>query len=450
MVRWPLAAAAWACAACGGPRGASTTAVLAATAVRGGGDVTLYRDRALVRQRVELDVPAAGTARVRIRVAAGLGPDDVVVVDRGGLTIAELRAPGSVPAVVPPDPPAPEIASAEEIIQPGAREPDFVVPEADPPPPEVPVELELVVAAPRPGRVALQLAYVTDRLTWQVAYTMTTGPARDAAVLRGAVAIRNTMGIELRDAKVRLVDLSHGVVRTRTAERLIASFTRRKVESQEVPPARDLGRLDVVRGETRAELVRASAPRRMRSVLVYDPIGAKIDHGLAAPNRDPALGVRPPAGHRVDESFEIRRDPAATAGLPAAPVRLLERRADGSLALVGEARLFEETTRVANTDTISVGTAEDVTGRRDRRELTIDEDHKRVVEEFVVTIENRRPHPVEVVLREHLYRGQNWTLAYLSVPAGPEAKEGPQQVAPRITVAPRSRQRMMYTVVYWW
>ncbi|HSR97921.1 MAG TPA: hypothetical protein VLM79_12765, partial [Kofleriaceae bacterium] len=42
--------------------------------------VTLYRDRALVQQRIEISVPPSGTATVPIRVAAGVGPDDVVVL----------------------------------------------------------------------------------------------------------------------------------------------------------------------------------------------------------------------------------------------------------------------------------------------------------------------------------------------------------------------------------
>jgi hypothetical protein len=286
---------------------------------------------------------------------------------------------------------------------------------------------------------------------------MTTGPARDEAVLRGAVAIRNAAGIELRDAKVRIVDVAFDTARARASEALVAKLLGKHPPkrlpgqiAQEVPPPRELGRLDLLPGETRAELVRGAAPRPMRSVLVYDPIGAKLDQPGAEPSHDPALGVRPPAGRRVAESLEIPRDVKMTRGLPAGPVRLLERRADGSLALLGESRLFEATTRVANTDTIAVGTAAGVTGRRERRELTIDDERKRLVEEFAITIENARPHAVEVVLREHLYRGENWTLAYLSVPAGDEAKEGPQQVAPRITVPPRSRGRMMYTVVYWW
>ncbi len=142
------------------------------------------------------------------------------------------------------------------------------------------------------------------------------------------------------------------------------------------------------------------------------------------------------------------RDVAATAGLPAGPVRLLERRTDGSLAVLGEARLFELATRVATVDLISVGTAEGVTGKRERREISDDEVSKRLVEEFVITIRNTRAHPVEIVLREHLYRGQNWMLAFQSAAAA--TKEGPQQIALRIVAPPRGQSRVLYVVVYTW
>jgi hypothetical protein len=267
-------------------------------------------------------------------------------------------------------------------------------------------------------------------------------------VLRGAIAIHNATGIALPGAAVQLVDGSLADARQHAADALAARFTSRKPGAPAAP--RELGRLDLADGHTRVELVRDAAPRPMRSVLVYDPIGAKHDRGDAAPAAEPDLGVRPPPGRRIDESFEIERDPAAAAGLPAGPARLLERRAGGALALLGEARLFEATARIAPSDTISVGTAEGVTGERERRELTIDQERRRVVEDFVITIANDRSRPVDVVVREHLYRGTNWTLAYISVPAGPEAKEGPQQVALRLTVPPRSKGRLMYSVVYTW
>ena len=58
-----------------------------------------------------------------------------------------------------------------------------------------------------------------------------------------------------------------------------------------------------------------------------------------------------------------------------------------------------------------------------------------------------RVRPVEVVIREHVYRGQNWTLAYQSAPA---VKEGAQQIALRAVVPAMGRAKVLYVVVYTW
>ena len=116
--------------------------------------------------------------------------------------------------------------------------------------------------------------------------------------------------------------------------------------------------------------------------------------------------------------------------------------------MLGESRLFDVATRVDEVDTVAIGTADGVIGRRERRELTIDDDDKRLVEEFVLTIKNTRTRPVEVVLREHLYRGQNWTLAYQT--AREPTKEGPQQISLRTTVPASSETKVLYVVVYTW
>jgi hypothetical protein len=177
---------------------------------------------------------------------------------------------------------------------------------------------------------------------------------------------------------------------------------------------------------------------------------------------DFALGAGP-ASTRVTESFEVERDTQATRGLPAGPVRLLERRGDGTLAVLGEARLFDASTRVAEVDTIAIGTASNVTGHRERRDYTYDKLRTRLVksetgtylssgslvEEFVITIDNDRARPVEVVVREHLYRGQNWSIAD-PIPGRQAVKEGPQQFSMRTIVPPRGQSRLLYVVVYTW
>jgi hypothetical protein len=369
-----------------------------APAATGGDEIALYRDRALIAQRIELVAPRAGPGTFPVRLPAGVDPAAVEVLDRGELAEIELRTPG-----------------------------------------------ELAATAPRPGRFAIALGYSTDRLAWDAAYTLTTGAARDRATVRGAIAIRNTTGIALR-ARTRVFDAELGAWRDRTAEQLRAALTAAPAPAAAAVP-HDLGTVALGGGETRLELLAGDPPRRLRSVLVYDPIGPGLDHSGAVPVADPSIGAGRDAPGQVRESVEVVRDPAGARGLPAGIARLVERRDGGAPELLAEARLFEAGARVADADTIAVGTARGVTGHRERRDWARDDELRRFTEEFLITIDNSRPHPVDVVLREHLYRGQNWTLAYQSVPA---VKEGPQQIALRTRVPAGGQAKVLYVVVYTW
>jgi len=409
-------------------------------AARSSGEIVLYRDRALVRQRVEFEVPPAGYATVRVKVAAGVDPEDIMVLERDRFTIRELHVLGDpTPAQPPREKTEPERDENGDILAATEEELEGK--------PATVKEVELVIGAPRAGRFAIHLAYLTERVHWEAAYTMTTTPARDRATVRGALAIRNAMGIALPNVVVRVVDAELGASIRRAAELLASSYAGSEPPTTPAAMPRDVGRIDLVDGETRIELLPESRPRPMRSVLVYDPIGTDLDRASASPVRDYNLGAGV-ASTRVTESFEVSRDPLATRGLPGGPVRLLERRPDGTLAVLGEARLFDASTRVAEVDTVAVGTADGVIGHRERREYTHDEVHKRLVEEFVISIDNTRPRPIEVVVREHLYRGQNWALAYRSAPIA--AKEGPQQISMRMIVPPKGQGKLLYVVVYTW
>ena len=416
-----------------------------------GDDITMYRDAAVVRQRFVLDLPA-GMTTAKLEIAANVTIDKVAVIDRGVLQIAGLHA------ALTSDETAEAIAQARKDAGSGS---EVIYDEEDPPPPptearepstEKPTELRLDVLAPHAGRFTIQLAYVTDRMKWDAAYTMTATPSRDRALLRGAVAIRNTTAIGLHVAHVHLVDAELGTWRGKIAEYLASSLIGGEPSSTRPAAARDLGVVDMIQGESRVELLPDDPSpqpfRRMRSVLVYDPYGTKLDNPGTIPAPDPQLGVAPAASTRITESFEVERDEVATAGLPAGPVRLLERRPDGSLAVLGQSRLFDAATRVAEVDTIAIGTADAVVAHRERRELTNDQERHRLTEEFQITVDNERATPVGVLLREHLYRGQSWTLAYHSAPSA--AKEGSQQIALRTTVPAKGHAKVVYVVVYTW
>jgi len=372
---------------------------------RRGIDVVLYRDQAVITHHLEVTIPPASDGLVRLYLATGSKPGDVEVVDPHELVVRQIRAAGG---------------SAK--ASPG------------------PTEIEIVVGAPREGRFPLDVTYRTSRLRWSAAYTMTTLPARDRVRLEGALSIRNTTGLDLRGIDLRVVDARH-VPRTDTAERELPSAVR-------TPVARplDLGRVDLVEGDTRLALLPEPRWRAAHPVLVYDPFGTSLDYENSSPVRKPDLGVVPPPDPRVAEGLEVARE-HSTRDLPAGTVRLVERAADGSLTLLGQAQLFGEEMRLAEADTVVFGTATGITCRRERRDFSIDNDRKRIVEEIQIVVDNHRAREVEVVLREHLYRGENWTIAYFS---NSFEKEGKQQIAMRLRVPARQQRTILYAVVYSW
>jgi hypothetical protein len=403
-------------------------------------DVTLYRDIALVRQRVELKLPA-GTSTAKVEVAAGVTGQQLVVLDRGGLVVAAVHIAGApVPVAKPVEPPADDSDGDDSHLDETPADPELPV--------APPAVVTFDVTAPRAGTYALAIGYTTNRLQWDADYTMTTTSARDLAVLHGAIAVRNTTGIALEHTALHVIDAELERWRASTAEHLASDLVGGTASTTPAATPRDLGVASLVEGETRVEITGISTPRAMHSVLVYDPIGTKLDNTGGSPVRDDKLGIVPAAPTRITESFEVQRDEASSAGLPAGRVRLLERRSDGALAVLGESSLFAAATRVADVDTIAVGTAEGVTGHRDRRELTIDDARKRITEEFIITLDNAREHEVGVLVREHLYRSQNWKVAFESTKR--PSKEGAQQFSMRSRVPAKSQQKILYVVVYTW
>ncbi|MDQ3368604.1 MAG: hypothetical protein M3680_24515, partial [Myxococcota bacterium] len=222
LLRLVVVLAATAIPACGGPGRPSAVPSNSAGA---SGELTLYRDRALVRQRVELEVPPAGYATVRVTIAAGVDVEDIYVVEHDRFTIRELRQVGAVtPAArqttaaargdgALAEPIAEELAS-------GSGDGDGAAGEADGDAAAArralyPVEVELVIGAPQAGRYVLHLGYLTERITWDAAYTMVATAARDRAVVRGALAIHNRTGIALPGARVRIIDAELGAATRR-------------------------------------------------------------------------------------------------------------------------------------------------------------------------------------------------------------------------------------------
>jgi hypothetical protein len=265
------------------------------------------------------------------------------------------------------------------------------------------------------------VVYATSRLGWSAAYTAIRDRDRGDARLDGALAVDNRTGVEFPAAMLVVVDGD----RAQHAK----------------DAALDVGVVAIERGASRIGLG-DPRPSTVRDVAVFDATGNVFDSPGSMPQRqrDYGLGGKPKT--EVERGYEVRL--VAPVALPAGSLRLYDRGRGGELISLGAGGLD------GSAATIATGVARDVTARRRRTEYFLDEYGKRLIEEFTIAIDNRGAHPIDVVVREHLYRGTNWQIAYSTVALYESDQEGEQLVAMRAIAAPKRETILLYRVVYWW
>lgn len=384
----------------------------------GGGDarITLYRDGALVEETIAVEV-AAGAGQVRVSRPRGVAMRDLAIAPAGGEAVrvvawgvggaSESGRGGALPAP----------AAGRRRIPRGIDD----------------STLAIETEAPRAGRVRLVLRYLTDRITWQASYTLIDDRGRGR--LHGALALRNDSGRSFAGARVAVLD--RGMPSGVPTE---AAFRQRAVE---VP-----GLQEVRAGAQRVGLGLGHGALPLRATLVYDPVGSRLDSATMRPQMDEAYGVEPwPAA--VDESVLIELSRVAAGPLPSGLVRVFTVGEGGAMVWRGEGRLLQPADDAERYTTVAVGRSPDVTGARRRTDYAIDHDATRLVEEITVTLHNAGARAADVLVREHLYRGQCWTLAFHST-GSRVAKEGLQQIGLGVTVPAGGEATVMYRVVYEW
>ncbi len=156
----------------------------------------------------------------------------------------------------------------------------------------------------------------------------------------------------------------------------------------------------------------------------------------------------PASNTKVDVWLSFRNDKASGMGmpLPAGRIRVSQQdKADGSLEFIGEDRIGhtpkDEDVRV------KLGTAFDVVGERRQTDFRINTSGKVIEEAFEIKVRNHKDQPVEVVVRENLYRWSQWTLIEQS---SPSVKKDARTVEFPVKVAADGEATVTYRVRYTW
>ena len=317
------------------------------------------------------------------------------------------------------------------------------------------------VDARNAGRQRTRVAYQTQGITWWTDYNLTyaeRGSGECRLDLSAWVSIINTSGASYGDAKLKLV--AGEVHRAPVAGRLAMAKESRVVSS----PAAvadgfaeksffeyhlyTLGRATTLPDNStkQIELFPVAHGVPCQRTLVYY---GRPDDGysfLPSPATDRNYGVQ--SNKQVDVYLQFKNSEAANLGMPLPRGRVRVSKldpADKTLEFIGEDSI--DHTPKNEKVLLKMGSAFDVVGERRQVDFRIDTTRKTMNEDIEIKLRNAKNEPVEVQVKEVLYRWVNWEITSQSQDY---RKEDARTIYFPVTVPAGGETTVRYSVRYSW
>jgi hypothetical protein len=319
--------------------------------------------------------------------------------------------------------------------------------------------LEWDMQSGRGGMQKTRVSYQTGGITWWADYNLIFTEGADANsgfVDVGAwVSLLNQSGARYQDAKLKLI--AGDVNRVQAARKVMMDMARMEAPAEVAAPGFEekaffeyhlytLGRPATIPNNSTKQIELFDSATRVpaKKQLVYDGgAGFRFYGGLI---QDREFGSE--ANPKVDVFLKLRNDKASGMGmpLPAGRIRVSQQdKADGSLEFIGEDTIAhtpkDEDVRV------KLGTAFDVVGERRQTDFMVNTKGRVMEEAFEIKVRNHKAQPVEVIVRESLYRWSQWTLVQQSQPSD---KKDAQTIEFPVRVAADGEAIVTYRVRYSW
>ncbi|MCC6173088.1 MAG: DUF4139 domain-containing protein [Gammaproteobacteria bacterium] len=283
--------------------------------------------------------------------------------------------------------------------------------------------LEWLLSAPRGGEQKTRVTYQTGGITWWADYNLVFNPGKDANSglldLSAWVSIINQSGVGYPDAKLKLIagDVHRAPAAPVALPRAMA-MAAKTMEADDAGFAQKaffefhlytLGRRATLPNNSTKQIELFDQAKQVpaKKVLVY--YGLTGNYGWDTPMMERDLGL--PMNRKVDVYLEFRNDKAVGLGvpLPAGRIRVSQLdNADGSLEFIGEDRI--DHTPKDEDVRVKLGSAFDVVGERRQVDFAVDTRARWMEEEVEVKLRNHKDQPVDVIVKESLYRWTNWRV----------------------------------------
>jgi hypothetical protein len=317
------------------------------------------------------------------------------------------------------------------------------------------------VATDQAGRHDTRVTYQTAGITWWSDYNLTFSPGADANSgfldVGSWVSILNRSGASYADARLKLIagDVNRAQPPTPELQRRArVAFEQEALADQGFAEQSffefhlyTLGRNTDIADNSTKQIELFPTVRRVpakKQLVYYGLLPEYLGFGGRYTQRE--LGV--PMNTKVDVYLEFENREAVGLGIPLPAGRMRVSQldaADDSLEFIGEDVIDhtpkDETVRVA------LGSAFDVVGERRQVAFSIDTNAERMDETIEVKVRNHKTEPVEVLVRETLYR---WTMNEIVETTHEYEREDARTVHFPVRIPPDGEAVVRFRVRYTW
>jgi hypothetical protein len=275
--------------------------------------------------------------------------------------------------------------------------------------------------SPVTGTQRARVTYQTGGITWWADYNVVFNEGRDANSgmldLSAWVSVINQSGATFKDAHLKLVAGDVNRVQPAPAPRVYMSMATKAAAAEDAgfveKPFDEfhlytLGRTTTLPNNSTKQIELFDRAKQIpaKRLLIYDALGSPT-FGAPYTERNPGFA----ANTKVETYLEFRNDSASGLGIPLPAGRVRVARidnGDGSLEFIGEDAIGH--TPKDETVRLKLGSAFDVVGERRQVDYKIDGKARWIEEEIEITLRNHKAQPVDVQVREPMYRWSNWKV----------------------------------------
>ena len=311
------------------------------------------------------------------------------------------------------------------------------------------------LATEKVGNQLIEVAYQTAGINWQSDYNAVLNANDTALDLSGWVTINNRSGATYKDAKLKLI--AGDVRRVQPQNMAMVGKARSEMMLDQSGGGFEekaffeyhlytLGRSTTVAdNQTKQIELLKTADVPVKKVFLYEGAPQYRWYGGLVT----ATGYGSEEGNKkVNVIIELKNSQDNHMGmpLPKGKVRLYKRDpADASLEFVGEDQI--DHTPKDETVRLHIGDAFDIVGERKRTDFHVDTSGHVMTESFEIRVRNHKTEAVEVLVKEPLYRWNNWEITQASAKW---TKYDSNTIHFPVTAAKDGEQVITYTVRYTW